>query len=76
MAKLTQIEANQKVQVVEILGGEQFLHRLGNLGIRVGADLTKVSERLYSGPVIIKVGSGQVALGQGMAEKIIVEPQK
>ncbi len=76
MIPLTQVEANQKVHIVEIQGGDQFLRRLENMGIRHRAVLTKVSERSYSGPVIVKSGHTQVALGRGMAEKIIVELPK
>jgi ferrous iron transport protein A len=47
--------------------------RLSTLGIRPGVLLTKVSTGLMNGPVVIQVQGGQVAVGQGMARRVIVE---
>lgn len=51
-----------------------MISRLNALGIRPGQRITKVSSTLMQGPVTIRVGNAQVAIGFGMASKIIVEP--
>jgi len=47
--------------------------RLEALGIRPGMKVTKVSSMLFRGPVTLRVGNAQVAIGFGMANRIIVE---
>ena len=64
----------QSGTVVEIKGGSLMLNRLSNLGIRPGQRITKVSAMFMRGPVTIQLGGSQVAIGHGMARKIIVKP--
>lgn len=70
---LTQLEQRQKGKVIELIGGRGFLTKLDALGIRIGVEVIKLSSISQKGPVIIQVGDTQVALGYGMAKKIIVE---
>ncbi len=70
---LRQMQSGQSGKVVQIQGGFGLVNRLSALGIRPGKRITKVSSMLMRGPVTIKSGNTQVALGFGMANKIIVE---
>lgn len=70
---LTQLEEGETGVVVDIQGGYGLTRRLESLGIRVGKNVTKVSSQLMRGPVTIKVDNSQVAIGFGMARKILVE---
>jgi ferrous iron transport protein A len=54
-------------------GGYGFIDRLHSLGIRPGRRVTKVSGMFMRGPVTLQVGRAQVAIGYGMAGKILVE---
>ncbi len=71
---LSRMEAGQSGIVVQIQGGRGLINRLSALGIRPGQRVTKVSSMFMRGPVTIQVGNAQVAIGFGMASKIIVEP--
>lgn len=71
---LRQIRDGQSSIVIQIQGGHGLISRLNALGIRPGQRITKVSSTLMQGPVTIRVGNAQVAIGFGMANKIIVEP--
>lgn len=71
---LRQIRNGQSSIVIQIQGGHGLISRLNALGIRPGQRITKVSSTLMQGPVTIRVGNAQVAIGFGMASKIIVEP--
>ena len=75
MKKMTliQLESRTTTQVREILGGEGTKKRLEALGIRPGVELTKVSSHFWKGPVTVRVGKTRVAIGHGMAQKIVVE---
>jgi ferrous iron transport protein A len=70
---LTRMEAGQSGAVVLIQGGYGVIDRLSALGIRPGKRITKVSSMLMRGPVTIEVDRTQVAIGFGMASKIIVK---
>ena len=71
---LRQMRTGQSGVVLEIQGGYGLISRLYALGIRPGQKIIKVSSTLMRGPVTIQVGNAQVAIGFGMANKIIVEP--
>jgi ferrous iron transport protein A len=73
LMNLTGVKEGQKVKVTDIEGGEGLSRRLENLGIRKGAVVIKVTAQSYKGPVIVKIGHTQVALGQGMAQKVLVD---
>jgi len=78
-----QMQPGQSGTVVQILEGHGhprgrghghgFVDRLHSLGIRPGRRITKVSAMFMRGPVTLQVGQAQVAIGYGMAGKILVE---
>jgi ferrous iron transport protein A len=70
---LVRMQAGQSGKVVEIQGGYGMVNRLSALGIRPGKRITKVGSMLMRGPVTIQVDRAQVAVGFGMARRIIVE---
>ncbi len=70
---LSQMKTGQKGVVSKITGGRGLNSRLEVMGIRIGHEVTKISSMLMAGPVVLKVGNTEIALGFGMAQKIIVE---
>jgi ferrous iron transport protein A len=36
-------------------------------------EITKVSGQIMRGPIIVKIGNSQVAIGFGMARRVLVE---
>ncbi len=70
---LVQMQTGQSGIVVQIQGGHGLVRRLSALGIRPGRRITKVSSMLMRGPVTIQIDRAQVAIGFGMANRIIVE---
>jgi len=70
---LAGMQSGQRGMVVQIQGGHGMVNRLSALGIRPGKRVTKVSSMLMRGPVTIQVDRMQVAIGFGMAKRIIVE---
>ena len=70
---LSQMKMKQKGIIVQIAGGRGLSSRLEAMGIRTGNEITKVSSMLMAGPVVIKAGNTEIALGYGMAQKIMVE---
>jgi len=70
---LRQMEIGQTGTVIGILGGRGLIRRLEALDIRPGKKVTKVSSTLFRGPVTLRVDNAQLAIGFGMANRIIVE---
>lgn len=70
---LTQLKEGESGLVMEIQGGYGLHSRLESLGIRVGKKVIKVSSQLMRGPVTVRIDNSQVAIGFGMARKILVE---
>lgn len=70
---LTRMQTGQSGRVVEIQGGFGVVDRLNALGIIPGKRITKISSMLARGPVAIQVDRAQLAIGYGMANKIIVQ---
>lgn len=71
---LVSVSAGEPVRVVDILGGHGLASRLEALGIRPGTTITKRSEMLMRGPVTVEAHGAQIAIGYGMALKILVAP--
>jgi len=70
---LAWMQTGQSGIVVQIRGGHGLVSRLSALGIRPGKRITKISSMFMRGPVTIQVDRAQVAIGFGMANRIIVE---
>jgi len=59
--------------VVKIEGGLGMLRKLEALGIRRGAIVTKASAQIMRGPITLREGNTEVAIGYGMAKRVFVE---
>ncbi|MBA7483808.1 hypothetical protein ES707_19325 [subsurface metagenome] len=70
---LTRMRQGERGKVVDIQGGWGLLRKMETLGIKQGTEIVKVSSQLMRGPITIRVGNTQVAIGFGMARRIMVE---
>ena len=69
---LDKLKKGSKGRVVEVTGGRSATLKLSVQGILPGAIVEKTSE-LRGGPVLVKVGGSQVAIGRGLARRVLVE---
>ncbi len=69
---VAQMKAGQSGLVVEI-GVGRGMKRLEAMGLRPGKRITKLSGMFGQGPVTVQIGGSQLAIGFGMASKIIVD---
>lgn len=70
---LAGMQVGQSGTVIQIQGGHGLVNRFNSLGIRQGKRITKTSSMIMRGPVTIQVDRAQVAIGFGMARRVIVE---
>ena len=73
LVTLHKMQSGRNGKVVQIQGGRGMVNRLSALGIRPGKEITKVSSMLMRGPVTVQSGSTRLAIGYGMANRILVE---
>ena len=72
---MVQSKVNRKGKVIEILGGTNLQDKLMNMGVYKGREVIKLSHIGLRGPVVIKVGRSILALGHGVADKVILEQE-
>ena len=70
---LSKMQTGQSGVIAEIRGGYGMVNRLAALGLRPGKRITKVSSMIMRGPVTVEVDRAQVAIGHGMARRIIID---
>ena len=71
MTPLTFVSPGQEVTLIDILGGRGIRSKLYSMGLIPGVKLTVLGKR--GGPIMIAVNDTRLALGFGMAKKIMVE---
>jgi len=70
---VAQMRTGERGRIIEITGGYGLTRRVEAMGIRPGKKIAKVSSMLMRGPVTIQVDGVQVAIGFGIARRILVE---
>jgi len=70
---ITKMKEGQTGIVRDFIGGHNFLERVQNMGIRKGKTIKKISSHFWHGPQTVEVDNICIAIGYGMAKKIIVE---
>ncbi len=73
VVELAGMKRRENGRVKEIDGGFGLLGRLEAMGIRPGTELTVINSSFFRGPVTVRIGNSQIALGHGMARKIKVK---
>lgn len=73
MVALTNMPVGKKGIIRDIVGGHGLANNLDVMGIRTGIEITKVSKQWIRGPVTIRIGNNEIAIGYGMATRILVE---
>jgi len=71
---LTQMKKNKEAIVHEIQGGWGARQRLNQIGVHIGDRLLVKRSSILKGPVLIKIHGTEVAVGRGMAQKVLVLP--
>jgi ferrous iron transport protein A len=69
---LDRMVKGSRARVVSIAGGRGVMMKLSAQGIAPGMIVEKVGH-LRGGPVVIRVGRSQVAVGLGLARRVLVE---
>jgi ferrous iron transport protein A len=76
MSTAAQMKPGQRGLVVSIEGGRGMGERLRAMGLRPGVMITKTSGQPLRGPVTLRLGSTEIAVGHRMAQRILVEVEE
>lgn len=70
---LSTIATGKRGIVVALMGGRQFQNRLVSMGLNVGCEIEIVhGSNGRGGPTLFATGETRLAVGHGMADKILV----
>ena len=72
ITSLLALQNGRSGRIASIEGGKHMVRRMLSLGLRVGTVVNMLNHRGNS--VVIQNSGTRVALGPGMAEKLLVEP--
>ena len=70
---LVEMDEGQAGTVTELAGGLAFVRRIEAMGLRPGIALVKTSGSAMWGPVTVRAGNIQLALGHGMASRVLLD---
>ncbi|GFO96237.1 FeoA family protein [groundwater metagenome] len=74
--KLTDLQPEQKARILRLEGGYGFQRNLRTRGIREGKIVEVITRQPIGGPIVISIEDREIAIGRGMASRVIVEVEK
>ena len=73
VVRVDQLKPGESGMVRSITGGRGIVRKLEAMGLRPGTTVTKVSTQFMAGPVTVLIGGRQMAMGRGIAARVMVE---
>lgn len=73
MIPLAMVSPGEEVRLVTIYGGQRVRKRLADLGLNLGMTVRVLQDNGH-GPLILAVKDSRLAVGRGVALKILVQP--
>jgi ferrous iron transport protein A len=70
---LTELDSGEQGTIAALEGGWGMQERLRSMGLAEGQMIEKLSSLALGGPIVIMVKRTQIAIGRGMARKILVK---
>jgi ferrous iron transport protein A len=70
---LSEMQGAEKGIIKLIRGGKGLSAKMDSLSLYIGKEIELVSKQSKRGPVVIKTGNTQIAIGYGIAQKIIID---
>jgi ferrous iron transport protein A len=67
---LSQAPEGRPLELVEINAGKRLKYRLAEMGLTIGVEMTVLQDA--GGPLLVCVRDSRIAIGRGMAQKLLV----
>lgn len=69
---LADLKAGERAEIINFRGGRRAVKRLADLGLSPGTEVKVTKRAPLWGPLEIEVRGSRLALGRGLARKVIV----
>lgn len=73
MTRLVDCKGDRQVKIVGIKAGRGAVMNLSHLGLNIGNVVKCIRKSPFKGPVVVIHRGSEVAIGYGLAQKILVE---
>ena len=73
---LSEMKTGDEGEITNFFGGAKCRKKLNSLGLRKGKDIKVISNMAFNGPITVDVGYTRIAVGRGMANKVLVKKIK
>lgn len=73
MCRLTSMRRGERGIIALMPQGRHACFRLTELGLHIGQSITVVNVQPLHGPVIVRIGNADIALGYKLADRIMVK---
>ncbi|MFP4200172.1 MAG: FeoA family protein [Bacillota bacterium] len=70
---LKDMPVNRNAAIVAVRGGIGCHNRLSAMGLHPGREIRKIGGSFIGGPITVQINGALVVVGEGMAQRIIVE---
>ncbi|MDY6864401.1 MAG: FeoA family protein [Halobacteriota archaeon] len=70
---LIDMENGDSGKIKRITGGYGQQRHMRSLGVREGKEINIVAKQPIGGPIIVDIGGNRIAIGRGMANRVMVE---
>lgn len=71
--RLLDLQPGELARVAEIIKGEKAQNRLYEIGLVPGALIEVISRHPFHGPLVLRLGNAEFALGRNLARMVEVE---
>jgi Fe2+ transport system protein FeoA len=76
LCTLTDLDEGRRGIIVRAVGGYGLVRRLAEMGLTPGTEVKLLKKGPFGGPVEVEVRGVALALGRGVASKVLVKPVK
>ena len=76
LCALTDLDEGEKGIIVRAVGGYGLVRRLAEMGLTPGTEVKLLKKGPFGGPIEVEVRGVALALGRGVASRVIVKPVK
>ncbi|MEM3728842.1 MAG: FeoA family protein [Candidatus Bathyarchaeia archaeon] len=73
---LTDLAEGEKGIIIKAVGGFGLVRRLAEMGLTPGVEVKLLRKGSFGGPVEVEVRGVALALGRGVASRVLVKPVK
>ncbi len=74
MISLIDVPIGRRVRV-NLVGGRRLIAKLNQIGLHSGDTVRVLRLAPLGGPILVEINGREIALGRGVAEKIMVETE-